>query len=29
MQKKTYEDNLKQWIKDEKAAIELIGILGK
>ena len=29
MQKKTYEDNLKQWIKDEKAAIELIGLLGK
>jgi glyceraldehyde 3-phosphate dehydrogenase len=29
MQNKTYEDNLKQWIKDEKAAIELIGVLGK
>lgn len=26
---KTYEDSLKLWIKDEKAAIELIGILGK
>lgn len=29
MQNKQYEDNLKQWIKDEKAAIELIGVLGK
>ncbi len=29
MQNKSYEDNLKQWIKDEKAAIDLIGVLGK
>jgi glyceraldehyde 3-phosphate dehydrogenase len=26
---KSYEDSLKSWIKDEKAAIELIGVLGK
>ena len=29
MTKRTYEDSLKQWIKDEKAAIELIGVVGK
>ena len=29
MSKRTYEDSLKQWIKDEKAAIELIGVVGK
>ncbi len=29
MKKQIYEKNLKEWIKDEKAAIELISVLGK
>ena len=29
MKKQIYENNLKEWIKDEKAAIELISLLGK
>ena len=29
MKKQIYENNLKEWIKDEKAAIELISVLGK
>ena len=29
MTKEVYESTLKDWIEDEKAAIELIGVLGK